>query len=95
MLLQIAGAMRREHPDRRFDFGRQRRRLFDGQAEHRLERGVGERHHCAGAPAFRQQLLDQAQPRDLIWRINTIAECIAERRGKAIASLPHVELLAS
>ena len=95
MLLKIERAMRSEHPHRRFDFRRQRRGLLDRQAQHRLQRRVRERHHCAGAPSFRQQLFDQTQPRNLIGWVHSITKRVAERRWKTITPLPHVELLAS
>ena len=65
MILQIDTTMRCQHADRRFDFRGQRRRLLDGKAQHRLKRGVGERNDCAGAPSFREQLLDETQARNL------------------------------
>ena len=84
-----------EQLDRGLDLVRQRRRRVDGEAQHRLQRRFGERHDGAGAPAFRQQLLDELEPRDLVGRIDAIAERVAQRRGKAVAALPHVELLAA
>ena len=94
MVLQLGHPVRRQETNRRFDFHRQRHRRLDGEPEHRLQRRIGERHDRAGAPAFGQQLLDQAQARDLVGWIYAIAERVAERRGKAVAALPHVQLLA-
>ncbi len=95
MILQLADAVLAEQPHRIGDFRRERRRLRDGQPDHRLQRRVGERDDRARAPPLGQQLLDQLEARDLVGRIHAIAERIAQRRGKAVAALPHVELLAA
>ena len=53
MVLQFADAMLPKKLDRSLDLAGQRCRILDRDAEHRLQRRVGEWHDCAGAPAFR------------------------------------------
>ena len=95
MVLQFADAVLGQKLDRGFDFQRQRQRILDGDAQHRLQRRFRQRNHGSGTPAFRQQLLDDLEPRNLIGRIDAIAESIACRIREPIATLPHVELFAS
>ena len=77
------------------DVVRQRRRPTTGEAQHRLQRRLGERHDSAGAPAFGQQLLDELQPGNLVGRIDAIAAGVAQRSRETVAALPHVELFAA
>ena len=95
MILQLAHAMLREKLDRGLDLRGQRRRLVHCEAEHRLQRRVGERHDRACTPAFGQELLDELEACDLIGRIHPVSECVAQRHRKAVSALPHVELLAA
>jgi hypothetical protein len=60
-----------------------------------LQHRLGQRHDGAGAPAFGKELLDELEPRNLVRRIDAVAEAIAQRRRKFVAALPHVELLAA
>src|SRR6266404_2092939 len=95
VVLQFADTMLAKKADRGLDLAGQRHRILDRDAEHRLQRRVGERYDCAGAPALGQQLLDQLEPRDLVGRIYAVAEAVARGIGKAVPPLPHVELLAA
>ena len=93
MVLQLAHAMLAEQLHCGLDFGWQGRGIFDRDTQHRLQRRIGERHHRACPPSLRQELLDQLEARNLVRRIDAIAESVARRIGKAIPALPHVKLL--
>ena len=87
--------MLREELDGSLDFTGQRRRVLDREAQHRLQHRLGQRHDGSCPPALRKELLDELESCDLVRRIDPIAEAIAQRRRKAVPSLPHVELLAA
>ena len=87
--------MLREQLDGALDLARQRRRILDRESQHRLQHRLGQRHHGARAPAFRQQLLDELEAGHLVRRIDAVAEAVAQRRREVVATLPHVELFAA